>query len=204
MPSLSPLSSLGVTHERMICLFIVCEIMFTIGESRAISHTNDREQQAQQVAAIPRRWNDFPLKLLWRTPTNIHRKADQIEEDNREAERTSLCTAKVTDVNTATTNMYRGSDKILQLHCKRIRWREGTPTADVSKTVVKIRQRLKLTVKIIFFDAAIGSKSYMISTKHAKNIFPTDSGQPISLYTMPSNNGFDSKPYFTKNSLEHW
>ena len=40
-------------HERVICLFIVCEIMFTIGESRAISHTNDTEQQAQQEAAIP-------------------------------------------------------------------------------------------------------------------------------------------------------
>ena len=40
-------------------------------------------------------------------------------------------------------------------------------------------QRLKLTVKIIFFDAVIGSKSYTICTMHVKNIFPTDSGQPI-------------------------
>ena len=30
----------------------------------------------------------------------------------------------------ATTSMYRGSDKIPQLQCKRNRWREGTPTAD--------------------------------------------------------------------------
>ena len=29
--------------------------MFTIGESRAISHANDTEQQAQQVAGNPRR-----------------------------------------------------------------------------------------------------------------------------------------------------
>ena len=29
--------------------------MFTIGESRTISHTNDTEMQAQQVAANPRR-----------------------------------------------------------------------------------------------------------------------------------------------------
>ena len=29
--------------------------MFTIGESRTISHTNDTELQAQQVAANPRR-----------------------------------------------------------------------------------------------------------------------------------------------------
>ena len=37
---------------------------------------------------------------------------------------------------------------------------------------------------------------------HVKNIFPTDSGQPVSLYTM-SNSGFYSKLYFTMNSLEH-
>ena len=40
--------------------------------------------------------------------------------------------------------------------------------------------------KIIFFDATIGSNSYSICTMHVKNIFPTDWGQPISLYTRPS------------------
>ena len=75
---------------------------------------------------------------------------------------------------------HRDSDKILQLHCKRNRWREGTPTVDASKSEGKIRQRLKFTVKIVFFDAAIGSNSYTICTVHVKNIFPTDSEQPIS------------------------
>ena len=37
---------------------------------------------------------DFPLNLLWRTPTKTHRK--RIEEDKREAERTSLSIAKAT------------------------------------------------------------------------------------------------------------
>ena len=37
---------------------------------------------------------DFPPELLWRTSTKIHR--ERIEEDNREAERTSLSTAKAT------------------------------------------------------------------------------------------------------------
>ena len=37
---------------------------------------------------------DFPLKLLWRTPTKIHRR--RIEEGKREAERTSLSIAKAT------------------------------------------------------------------------------------------------------------
>ena len=36
-----------------MCLFIVCETMFTIGDSRATSHGNDTEQKAQQVAANP-------------------------------------------------------------------------------------------------------------------------------------------------------
>ena len=60
----------------------------------------------------------------------------------------------------------------------------------------RIRQRLKFTVKIIFFDAAIGSKNYALQEYLSK-----DSGPPIGLYTM-SNNGFYSKLYFTMNSLE--
>ena len=36
-----------------MCLFIVCETMFTVGESRAISHAIYIEQQAQQVAGNP-------------------------------------------------------------------------------------------------------------------------------------------------------
>ena len=42
-------------HESLMCLFIVCGTMFTIGESRAISHANDTELQAEQVAANFRR-----------------------------------------------------------------------------------------------------------------------------------------------------
>ena len=40
-----------------------------------------------------------------------------------------------------------------------------------------IRQHLKFTVKIIFFDAAIGSKNYALQEYLSK-----DSGQPIGLY----------------------
>jgi len=54
--------------------------------------------------------------------------------------------------------------------------------------------------KIIFFDATIsGSNSYTICTIYVKNIFLTDWGQHISLYTM-RNIGFYSKLYFTMNS----
>ena len=37
-------------------------IMVTIGESRAISHSDDTEQQAQQVAGNPRFSNETPLQ----------------------------------------------------------------------------------------------------------------------------------------------
>ena len=40
-------------HNRLMRLFIY-ETMFTIGESRAISQSNDTGQQAQQVAGNPR------------------------------------------------------------------------------------------------------------------------------------------------------
>ena len=44
-----------------MCLFIH-ETMFTIGESRAISHSDDTEQQAQQVAENPRFSTETPLE----------------------------------------------------------------------------------------------------------------------------------------------
>ena len=44
-----------IIHVRLLCLFIVCETMFTIDGSRTISHTNDTELQAHQVSANPPR-----------------------------------------------------------------------------------------------------------------------------------------------------
>ena len=44
-----------------MCLFIH-ETMLTIGESRAISHSDDTEQQAQQVAGNPRFSTETPLE----------------------------------------------------------------------------------------------------------------------------------------------
>ena len=53
--------------------------MFTISESQAICNANDTEQQPQQVAGNPR-WQDFPPKLLRRTPTKIHRERRRQQE----------------------------------------------------------------------------------------------------------------------------
>ena len=44
-----------IIPERLLCLLIVSETMFTIGESRTISHPNETELQAQQVPPNPRR-----------------------------------------------------------------------------------------------------------------------------------------------------
>ena len=48
--------------------------MFTIGESRTNSHPtqNCKQRKCLQILAE----EDFPLKLLWRTPIKIHRRAD--------------------------------------------------------------------------------------------------------------------------------
>ena len=60
-----------------------------------------------------------------------------------------------------------------------------------------IRQRVKFTVKIIFFDAAIGNKNYARQEYLSNGLGTAD-----QLYTM-SNNGSYSKLYCTMNSLEH-
>ena len=56
---------------------------------------------------------------------------------------------------------------------------------------------MKFTVKIIFFDATLGSKNYRIPKMHVNNIFPTNGGQPISLYTMSNNGLFYNEQFRT-------
>ena len=76
---------------------------------------------------------DFLLKLLWRTPTKIHRK--RIEEDKREAERTSLSIAKATSSTqrpqTCTEVVTKYYNYTVNETDEEI---EGTPTTDVSKS----------------------------------------------------------------------
>ena len=60
-----------IIHERLLWLFIVCETMFTIGESRTISNPNDTELHAHWNSSWERR-----LKFI----------GERIEKDNREAE----------------------------------------------------------------------------------------------------------------------
>ena len=69
--------------------------MFTIGESRTISHPNDAELNCKhskylQILAE----KDFPLKLLGRTPIKIYRRADRRRQPRSREHRFS--TAKAT------------------------------------------------------------------------------------------------------------
>ena len=89
-----------IIFKRLLCLFIVCETMFTIGESRTISHANDT--QTQQMAPNPR-----PGRFSTETPLEQERRL-QIQREQRgrrrQQETTELrehrlalaCTAKAT------------------------------------------------------------------------------------------------------------
>ena len=145
-------------HEGLMCFFIVCGTMFTIGESRAISHANDTEQQPQQVAGNPCRWRFLKIlpKLLWRTSTKIHR--ERVEEDSREAERTWLSTAK------ATSSIQRPQKCTWEAVTKYYNY-TASETDEERKnrlpTLQKVTRRsgnaLSLQSKLSVFSAAIGS-----------------------------------------------
>ena len=52
-----------IIHERLLCLFIVYETMFTIGESRTISHANDTQAQELAPNTRPGRFStEIPLE----------------------------------------------------------------------------------------------------------------------------------------------
>ena len=61
-----------------LCLFIVCETMFTVGKSWTISNANDTK--AQQVAPNPRRGR-FSTEILWSENADLKFNASNEEED---------------------------------------------------------------------------------------------------------------------------
>ena len=92
--------------------------MFTIGESRAISYADDTEQQAQQEVGNPRRRTFSTETPLQNADKNSSRLETTMTTRNREAERTSLSTAKATSsTQRPKTCEAKGSGKMLQLHC---------------------------------------------------------------------------------------
>ena len=63
-------------RRNLMCLLIICESKFTIGESRTISHANDT--QAQQVAPNPR-----PRRISTETPLEWERRLQTQRERRR-------------------------------------------------------------------------------------------------------------------------
>ena len=164
--------------------------MFTIGESRAIFHSNDTGQQAQQVTGNPRFSTETPLENAdWnssrtekttttRQPRAKHREYRLAQRRQRRQHSDHKHVQRQRQNTTITLQME--PMKRENTDCRRFKKRWGDQAT------------LTVYSKIIFFDATIGSNSYTICTMHVKNIFPTDWGQPISLYTM-SNIGFYRK-----------
>ena len=128
---------------------------------------------------------DFQPKLLWRRPTKIlrERRRRRQQEAARKARRTLLSTVKATSSTQRPQTCTEAATKYDNYTANGAEEAsERTPTADASRW----GDQATLTVysKIIFFDATIGSNGYTICTMHVKNSFPTDWGQPISLYTI--------------------
>ena len=69
-----------------MCLFIICETKFTIGESPTISHAN--ETQAQQVQNLAQ--EDFPPKLLWNENADFKFRVDNEGEDVNKRRRENI------------------------------------------------------------------------------------------------------------------
>ena len=83
-------------RRNLICLFIICESKFTIGESRTISHANDTSTTSGSKSS-PRKnfhWNSSGV----RTPTSnsAWTTKEKTSTRNCEAEGTLLSTAKTT------------------------------------------------------------------------------------------------------------
>ena len=147
-------------------------------------HNNARFTKWLEILA----GEDFPQKFLWSENVDLKSSASNVYGSegnavNRETEAT------------ATTNIYRGGDKILKY------WNytenETDEERDHQLPIIQDnrirnesdgeRQRLKFTFKLIFFDTTIGSKNLQLHEEkkmHTRNIFPADRGQPISLLTI--------------------
>ena len=114
-------------HEGLMCLFIVWNQCL-----RSANHKQQNSKHNNWLEILA--GEDFPPKLLWRTPKFITSREDDDNKKPRGSEKIAWH-SEGNVVNTATTNMYRSSERILQLHCKWNRWREGTPTADALKAM---------------------------------------------------------------------
>ena len=73
-------------HEELTCLFIVCETMFTVGESEAISYANGTEQQTQE-RRLKILAGDLTPKNLWSKKADLKFNASNEEGDGSNKQR---------------------------------------------------------------------------------------------------------------------
>ena len=126
----------------LMCLFMVCEWMFTIGESRTISHANDR--QAQKVAPSPRPGRTPTSNSAWTTK-------EKTSTRNRGAEATSLSTAKATP-----TTRDRGTGDWNQRHIMIVHCRKPIPADTYRSKSAKFQHCITARRIIIFRRTAPG------------------------------------------------
>ena len=151
---------LCIIPKRRRCLFIYEKI----GESQAISHSDDTEQQ---VAGNPR----FSTKTPLENADYRERRRRRQQEAAHKGQRTSLSTAKATSSTQRPKTCTEAATKYTITLQTELMKREKT---DCRRFKKRWGDQAMLIVysKIIFFDAAISSESYTICTMHVKNIFP--------------------------------
>ena len=101
---------------------------------------------------------DFPLKLLWRTPIKIHRRADRRRQPRSREHRFS--TAKATSSTQRPQTCTEAATKYYNYTVNETdeEREHRLPTLPKASRMDQATL-IKFTVKITFFDAAIGSKS---------------------------------------------
>ena len=149
---------LCIIHERMLCWFIVCEAMFTMNHEHFPIQMTQNCKHSKQLQILAEQ--DFPLKLLWRLRRWKFIGA-RIEEDNCEAERTSLSsTAKATSSTQRPQTCTEAATKYYNYTVNETdEEREHRLPTLPNASRMDQATLIKFTVKITFFDAAIGSKS---------------------------------------------
>ena len=132
-------------------------------------------------------WKSSPRKIFHQNSSGerwlkfIGKRIEEDNHQNRTVKATSSTQQPAHTCTEAVTTHY--------IHCKQNWWREGTPTADASKSDEKIGQWLKFTFKIIFFNAVAASQLHDLYNAHQEYL-SIRLWTPISLYTPWATMGF--------------
>ena len=138
--------------------------MFTICESRTIQMTqNCKNSKCLQILAE----EDFPLKLLWRTPIKVHWRADRRRQprsrEHHLAQRRQRRQRSTTNITKAC------SGKITQLHCIKTKPNEREHQLPTLPKAMRLDQT---TLKVYRQNYLLRCSDRQQKFMHIKNIFP--------------------------------